>query len=138
MSQTEISDVAKTLGLAFISKKTFNNNVNRYIAPVLKTTWIKHRKKHIEDIKSSGEKITIMGAGRYDSPGKSAYLMSYVAMCAKSYKVIDFFTLKKGAVPGEMEKHGCDVVLERLSDELGDLFDIFLSDRHRGIAKMFP
>ncbi|KAF4530368.1 hypothetical protein B566_EDAN018171 [Ephemera danica] len=79
----------------------------------------------------------IGGDCQFDSPGHNAKFCICSLQNLGDKKIIDFFVHQKGIEPGDLEKYACQACLTRTTAELGEkqIFT-FLSDRHRGVAKM--
>ncbi|KAF4518466.1 hypothetical protein B566_EDAN002122 [Ephemera danica] len=74
---------------------------------------------------------------KYASIGSMLSVKTKCANAKCDKKIIDFFVHQKGIEPGDLEKYACQACLTRTTAELGEkqIFT-FLSDRHRGVAKM--
>ncbi|KAF4517081.1 hypothetical protein B566_EDAN006400, partial [Ephemera danica] len=127
---------AQTIGLAFISRTTFETSVQNYVYPILKQEWYEQRQKLIEETKDQTERVMLAGDGQHDSPGFSAKYCIYTVMNLFNNCIIDFVVVQRGMFTGDLEKNACDVILGRLIVDLENKIYSFLTDRHLGIGKM--
>jgi hypothetical protein len=133
---TSMQKFASTLGLAFISRTTYEDLVKRFVYPVLKSTWYNQRLENLEKTSCQADRVMLAGDGQHDSPGFCAKYCIYSILNLTNNIIIDFLVVQKGMFSGELEKKACDFLLNRLISELGNNIYVFLTDRHLGIGKM--
>ena len=116
-----------------LSHTTYNKIIKTVTGPVIKQLWVDERMRNVQAMKKSRKPIWLAGDGQYDSPGFSAKYMTYSVMDLHSQKVVDFEVVQKGMIKGELEKPGCDRMLEKLVKTEKCDIKLFLTDRHKGV-----
>ena len=88
------------INLKFIGRGTYYNLRERYVFPVVKSTWKEKQAKVFSDLKSRGSGAVLVGDGRCDSPGQCAKYCTNTFLDVQSQEVIDFKV-------NQMEKRIC-------------------------------
>jgi hypothetical protein len=128
---------ATATSLAFFTEKTYYNQINSYLSPVIQTTWFQMRKEQIDLIKSQPDLLKICGDGKFDSPGVNSAKYCIYTLMTVCGKILDFVVFQKGLAPGEMEGKSFRFVMQRLMNAVGgQKIDLFCSDRSMIVAKL--
>lgn len=131
MNFLPFSNFARTLKLSFISNRTYYKAIRIHVSPVTNDFWLRHKNNIYEKAKCE-EELWIAGDGQYDSPGFSAKYVTYTIMNVKTKHILNFVTLQRGMVEGDLEKAACEKALDEITTKLK--VKLFLSDRHRGVG----
>ncbi|XP_068704429.1 uncharacterized protein [Montipora foliosa] len=127
--------VFKHMGLSAYSTRTFFAHQRNFLFPVIISHWETYQAGLIEQLKDMGDLIW-SGDGRFDSMGHSAKYGAYTMFCNTVLKVIHFEILQANETGGSspMELEGAKRAFSFLQSA-GLAVKVFISDRHRGIAK---
>ncbi|KAE9524465.1 hypothetical protein AGLY_015186 [Aphis glycines] len=104
-----------------------------YTGPIICNIWENQKKSTIDSIKNSENDIWLVGDGQYDSSGFCAKYCIYSVMDLRSGKIVDFKLVQKGMVKGDLERKGCELLLDDLTKNQHFNIKLFLTDRHKGI-----
>ncbi|XP_068734517.1 uncharacterized protein [Montipora capricornis] len=127
--------VFRHMGLSAYSTRTFFAHQRNFLFPVIISHWETYQAGLIEQLKDMGHLIW-SGDGRFDSMGHSAKYGAYTMFCNTVLKVIHFEILQANETGGSspMELEGAKRAFSFLQSA-GLAVKVFISDRHRGIAK---
>lgn len=127
--------VFRHMGLSAYSTRTFFAHQRNFLFPVIISHWEMYQAGLIEQLKDMGHLIW-SGDGRFDSMGHSAKYGAYTMFCNTVLKVIHFEILQANETGGSspMELEGAKRAFSFLQSA-GVAVKVFISDRHRGIAK---
>jgi hypothetical protein len=125
------------IGLAAISKSTFERKVDNNASPVLQNEWFAMKNSLLQNFQSDSAKIKVCGDARFDSPGKFSAKYCIYTLMTTCGKIVDYIIYQKGLMPGEMEAKSFKLVFSRLLQDYGkDKISIFCSDRNMSVAKI--
>ncbi|XP_008188913.1 uncharacterized protein LOC103311124, partial [Acyrthosiphon pisum] len=130
---TQMVAFCDSLKLSFFSRPVYDKIIKRYTGPVICNIWEDQKKSTINSIKNSENDIWLAGDGQYDSPGFCAKYCIYSVMDLRSGKIVDFKLVQKGMVKGDLERKGCELLLNDLTKNQNFNIKLFLTDRHKGI-----
>lgn len=130
---TQMVAFCDSLKLSFFSRPVYDKIIKRYTGPVICNIWEDRKKSTIDSIKNSENDIWLAGDGQYDSPGFCAKYCIYSVMDLRSGKIADFKLVQKGMVKGDLERKGCELLLNDLTKNQNFNIKLFLTDRHKGI-----
>ncbi|KAF4522329.1 hypothetical protein B566_EDAN011330 [Ephemera danica] len=141
MSFSTFHRFADTLGLLRIGTTTFYSLRKRFISPVLRNTWVKHRECVINEENTAAEAdpkgTSLVADGQWGSPGKCSYEHTYTVQNVRDERIIDICVMIKNpedTTVGDLESKCCETVVGRL-DEVLNNFKVLGTDRHSGIKK---
>ena len=80
----------KLINFKCIVKGTYHNFREKYVFPVLKTTWTEQQAEVFSDLKLKESGVVLAGDGRCNSPGHCAKYCNYTLLDVESQKVVDF------------------------------------------------
>lgn len=130
---TQMVAFCNSLKLSFFSRPVYDKIIKRYTGPVICNIWEDQKKTTIDCIKNSENDIWLAGDGQYDSPGFCAKYCIYSVMDLHCRKIVDFKLVQKGMVKGDLERKGCELLLNELIKNQNCNIKLFLTDRHKGI-----
>lgn len=130
---TQMVAFCDSLKLSFFSRPVYDKISKCYTGPVICNIWENQKKSTIDSIKNSENDIWLAGDGQYDSPGFCAKYCIYSVMDLRSGKIVDFKLVQKGMVKGDLERKGCELLLDDLTKNQHFNIKLFLTDRHKGI-----
>ncbi|XP_068711881.1 uncharacterized protein [Montipora foliosa] len=127
--------VLRHMDLSAYSTRTFFAHQRNFLFPVIISYWETYQAGLIEQLKDMRDLIW-SGDGRFDSMGHSAKYGAYTMFCNTVLKVIHFEILQANETGGSspMELEGAKRAFSFLQSA-GLAVKVFISDRHRGIAK---
>ncbi|XP_067030157.1 uncharacterized protein [Acropora muricata] len=127
--------VFKHLGLAAYTARTFFNHQKMFLFPVILQYWETYRASLVTKLKDMTN-VAWSGDGRFDSMGHSAKYSAYTMFCPTIMKVVHFELLQANETGGsyQMELEGAKRAFAYLMS-VGLKIAVFVSDRHRGVAK---
>ncbi|KAL9970830.1 hypothetical protein ACROYT_G023277 [Oculina patagonica] len=127
--------VFRHMGLCVYSARTFFRHQKSFLFPIVLHYWETYRAALIQKLKGLKE-VAWSGDGRFDSMGHSAKYGVYTMFCTTLMKIVHFELVQAneaGNSPGT-EVEGAKRCFQYLQ-QLGLSISIFVSDRHRSIAK---
>ena len=103
----QVSEIASTINLAFLSKSDYHKWQKKHLFPVINDLWQQEKAAVLTDLINSNS-VTLLGDGRCDSPGYSAKYGTYTMMDKESEKIVNFEVshVKRSTSSQAMEKHG--------------------------------
>lgn len=127
--------VFRHMGLACYTPRTFFAHQRSFIFPIVIHHWETYRTGLVSKLKNMKD-VVWSGDGRFDSMGHAAKYGVYTMLCTTIMKVVHFELVQTNETRGsqQTELEGakrCFAFLE----QLGLTISVFVSDRHRGIAK---
>ena len=133
---SKCESLSKLINLKFIGKGTYFNIRERYIFPVVKSTWEQQQLEIFNDLKAREGGVALAGDGRCDSPGHCAKYCTYTLLDVESQKVVDFKVVSVSEVANSnvMEKKGFIETLANVEGN-GVKVKILSTDRHPQIKK---
>lgn len=134
------SNVAKCLRLfqhlklQMMSTSTFSRIQSAYVIPSCIFTWDYHLETLLQEYQ--GQRLTLGGDARCDSPGYSAKYGSYTLMDLETGKILDFQLVQSNEVKSSvhMELEGLKRGIQQLEDA-GLQIDNIITDRHGMVRK---
>lgn len=134
-SISKILLVFKHMGLSAYNARTFFFHQKNFLFPAVLSYWERYQAALIEKIKNTKNAVW-SGDGRFDSMGHSAKFGVYTLFCNTILKVVHFELLQANETGGSspMELEGAKRAFSYLQS-VGIAVVVFISDRHRGIAK---
>ena len=129
-----VSKVAEFSGLNFVNHTTYYNIQRNLLLPVIEKTYQKSVSNAREEVQDSTG--TVLGDGRFDSPGKSAKYCSYSCQDPKTKKILVTKTVQttKGKGSSPLELKGFQQCVEEL-EKLKFNLTAIATDRNKQIAK---
>ena len=127
---------SRLINLKCIGKGTYYNLREKYVFPVVTTTWKQQQAEVLADLKSRESGAVLPGDGRCDSSGHCAKYCTYTLLDVESQKVVDFKVVAVSEVANSncMEKKGfVDTLLNVVGN--GIKVDVISTDRHPQIKK---
>ncbi|KAK2564383.1 hypothetical protein P5673_011809, partial [Acropora cervicornis] len=128
---SKFESLSKLINFKCIGKGTYYNLRERYVFPVVKTTWEEQQAEVFSGLKLKESAAVLAGDARCDSLGHCAKNCTYALLDVESQKVVDFKVVAVIEVVNStcMEKKG---FMDTLSDlEANDIkADIISTDRH--------
>ncbi|XP_067029941.1 uncharacterized protein [Acropora muricata] len=127
--------VMRHMGLCGYSARTFFVHQKNFLFPVILNYWEQYRASLVGKLKNMAN-VVWSGDGRFDSMGHSAKYGAYTMFCNTILKVVHFELLQANETGGSspMELEGAKRSFSFLKS-VGLSISVFISDRHRGIAK---
>ncbi|XP_068697377.1 uncharacterized protein [Montipora foliosa] len=127
--------VFKHLGLAAYTARTFFNHQKMFLFPVTLQYWETYRASLVTKLKDMTN-VAWSGDGHFDSMGHSAKYSAYTMFCPTIMKVVHFELLQANETGGsyQIELEGAKRAFAYLMS-VGLKIAVFVSDRHRGVAK---
>lgn len=127
--------VFKHTGLSVYESRTFFYHQSRFLFPVVLKYWENYQAGLFAKIKDLEDAVW-SGDGRFDSMGHSAKYGVYTLLCSPIMKIVHFELLQANQAGSStaMELEGCKLCFQYLT-KVGLAIKVFVSDRHRGIAK---
>lgn len=127
--------VFRHMGLHVFSARTYFRHQKSFLVPVVLHHWETYQANLISKIRKL-KNVAWTGDGRFDSVGHSAKYGVYTMFCTTIMKIVHFELVQANETGGsqQTELEGakrCFSYLQRV----GLTIAIFVSDRHRGIAK---
>ena len=112
----DLSEMAEVLEMPILSESHFYHLQSEYVFPVINTEYNIHSEAVLSDLQDSP--ISVVGDGRFDSPGFSAKYCTYSIMDARSGLVTGFSLMHVGQSTSSvaMEKDGCRESLQLILD----------------------
>lgn len=134
-SISKILLVFRHMGLSAYSPRTFFVHQKSFLFPIILSYWERYRASLIAQLKNVAD-VVWSGDGRFDSMGHSAKYGAYTMFCNTILKVVHFELLQANETGGSspMELEGAKRCFSFLKS-VGISVLVFISDRHRGIAK---
>ena len=133
---SKFAALSKLINLKFIGNGTYFNIRERYVFPVVRTTWQQQQLEIFSELKAREDGVALAGDGRCDSPGHSAKYCTYTFLDVTSQKVIDFnvVSVSQVANSNQMEKKGFIETLANIEAN-GIKVKLISTDRHTQIKK---
>ena len=131
--------VFRHMGLCAYSSRTFFAHQRTFIFPTVIYHWEEYRAGLISTLKNIKD-VVWSGDGRFDSMGHSAKFGVYTMLCTTLMKVVHFEIVQVRSLVKTMQC-SWNYPVGRCSphyhflEQLGLSISVFISDRHRGIAK---
>ena len=105
---SKFQSFSRLINLKCIGQGTYYNLREKYVFPVVTTTWKEQQAEIFADLKSRQTEAVLAGDGRCDSPGHCPKYCTYTLLDAESQKVVDFKVVVVSEVANSncMEKKG--------------------------------
>jgi len=134
-SISKILLVFRHMGLCCYTARTFFSHQRSFLFPTVISHWELYRTGLVSKLKSMKD-VVWSGDGRFDSMGHAAKYGVYTMFCTTIMKVVQFEIVQANETGGsqQTELEGAKRCFNYLQ-QLGLTISVFISDRHRGIAK---
>ncbi|XP_028516206.1 uncharacterized protein LOC110243638 [Exaiptasia diaphana] len=134
-SISKILLIFKHLGLSVYTARTYFRHQRNYLFPIVLSYWEKYQESLVKKLKEMKD-VVWTGDGRFDSMGHSAKYGAYSMFSTTVMKIVHFEIVQANETGGsqQTEIEGCERSFKFLKG-LGLKIPVFISDRHRGIAK---
>ncbi|XP_061190833.1 uncharacterized protein LOC133198949 [Saccostrea echinata] len=133
---SKVLRVLNCMGVATITRRTFNSLQSAILFPVIARVWDKHQQEYASRALERGDPLVIGGDGRADSPGHCAKFGSYSTIDLEEGIVIDIQLVQSNEVKNSlgMEKKGLERTIAWMKDQDLEIGTI-VTDRHVQIQK---
>ena len=133
---SKFQSFSRLINLKCIGQGTYYNLREKYVFPVVTTTWKEQQAEIFADLKSRETEAVLAGDGRCDSPGHCAKYCTYTLLDVESQKVVDFKVVVVSEVANSncMEKKGFVDTLSNIEAN-GIKVGVISTDRHPQIKK---
>ncbi|XP_065902251.1 uncharacterized protein [Dysidea avara] len=132
---TSIANLADVLNLAMFCEKRYYDFQNKYMYPVVHTTYTRQQEAIVEYLR--GSQLHLSGDGCCDSPGYSAKYCTYTLMDSATDLILDYSLLQCTDTTSSvaMEKEGLRQCLDKLMVQYVNISTI-ATDRHTGVKSL--
>jgi len=127
--------VFRHMGLSVYSARTFFAHQRALVFPTVIHHWNLYQAGLVSTLRGM-QNVVWSGAGRFDSMGHSVKYGVYTMLCTTIMKVVHFELVQANETGGsqQTELEGAKRCF-RFLEQLGLTIGVFISDRHRSIAK---